>query len=51
VVKRMLNKFVCRQKPVLQPTVYYMKLCVDRDLNCGQECYMKLFVDRDLKCG
>jgi len=26
---------VCRQRPELWVTVGYMKLCVDRDLNCG----------------
>jgi hypothetical protein len=28
---------VCRQSPALWPTVGYMKLCVDRDLNCGRQ--------------
>jgi len=32
-----LHEAVCRQKPELWPTVGYMKLCVDRDLNCGRQ--------------
>ena len=31
-----LHEAVCRQSPELWPTVGYMKLCVDRDLNCGE---------------
>ena len=30
-----LHEAVCRQRPELWVTVGYMKLCVDRDLNCG----------------
>jgi len=30
-----LHEAVCRQRPELWLTVGYMKLCVDRDLNCG----------------
>jgi hypothetical protein len=30
-----LGGAVCRQRPELWVTVGYMKLCVDRDLNCG----------------
>ena len=30
-----LHEDVCRQRPELWPTVGYMKLCVDRDLNFG----------------
>ena len=30
-----LHEAVCRQRPELRVTVGYMKLCVDRDLNCG----------------
>ena len=30
-----LHETVCRQRPELCVTVGYMKLCVDRDLNCG----------------
>jgi hypothetical protein len=30
-----LDGAVCRQRPELSVTVGYMKLCVDRDLNCG----------------
>ena len=29
-----LHEAVCRQKPELWLRVGYMKLCVDRDLNC-----------------
>ena len=32
-----LNKAVCRQRIELWLTAGYMKLCVDRDLNCGGE--------------
>jgi hypothetical protein len=28
-----LHEAMCRQRPELWPTVGYMKLCVDRDLN------------------
>jgi len=57
---------VCRQRPELWPKVCYTKMCVERDLNCGQQhervckqrhemwprvCYKKLFIDRDLICG
>jgi len=31
----LLGGAVCRQGPELWLTVGYMKLCVDRDLNCG----------------
>jgi len=30
-----LHEAVCIQRPELWVTVGYMKLCVDRDLNCG----------------
>ena len=30
-----LYETVCRQRPKLWVTVGYIKLCVDRDLNCG----------------
>ena len=30
-----LHEAVCRQIPEMWPTVGYMKLCVNRDLNCG----------------
>ena len=30
-----LHEAVGRQRPELWVTVEYMKLCVDRDLNCG----------------
>ena len=29
------HEAVCRQRPALSLTVGYMKLGVDRDLNCG----------------
>jgi hypothetical protein len=32
-----LYEAVRRQRPELKPRVGYMKLCVDRDLNCGRE--------------
>ena len=32
-----LHEGVYRQRPELLPTVGYMKLCVDRDLNCGRQ--------------
>ena len=32
-----LYEAVCRQRPELCVTVGYMKLCVDRDLNCGRQ--------------
>ena len=30
-----LNETLCRKRPEMRPRVVYMKLCVDRDLNCG----------------
>jgi len=30
-----LHEAVCRQSPELWVTDGYMKLCVDRDMNCG----------------
>jgi len=30
-----LHEAVCRQRPELWLRFGYMKLCVDRDLNCG----------------
>ena len=30
-----LQEDVCRQRPELWTTIGYMKMCVDRDLNCG----------------
>jgi hypothetical protein len=30
------HEAVCRQRPELSPTFGYMKLCGDRDLNCGR---------------
>ena len=30
-----LHEAVCRQRPEMCVTVGYMKVCVDRDLNCG----------------
>jgi hypothetical protein len=32
-----LGGVVCRQRLELWPTVGYMELCVDTDLNCGRE--------------
>jgi hypothetical protein len=32
-----LTEVVCRHRPELWPTVGYMKLCVDTDLNCGRQ--------------
>ena len=37
MAKSMLQEAVCIQRPVLWPTECYMKLCVDKDLNLGQE--------------
>jgi len=34
VADNRLDEAVCRQRPELWVTVGYMKLCVDRDLNC-----------------
>jgi len=31
-----LHETVCTQRPEIWPIVGYMKLCVDRDLNCGR---------------
>jgi len=31
-----LHEAVCRQKPEMWPTVGYMKLCVDTDLEIGR---------------
>jgi len=30
-----LYEAVCRQRPELCVTVVYMKLCVEKDVNCG----------------
>jgi len=38
-----LDGAVCRQRPELWVTVGYMKLYVDRDLNCGR--YLVLHPD------
>ena len=47
-----LQEAACRQRPELWVTVGYMKLCVDRDLNCGVTVrYMKLCVDSEMNCG
>jgi len=35
VVDSWLHEAVCRQIPGLWSTVGNMKLCLDRDLNCG----------------
>ena len=32
-----LYEAVCRRKPELWVSVGYMKLCLERDLNCGLE--------------
>ena len=32
-----LHEALCRQRAELWPKVSYMKLCVDRELNCGRE--------------
>ena len=34
-----LHEALCRQSPELWLTVGYMKLYVDRDLNCGRRLY------------
>jgi len=34
-----LHESVCRQRTELWSTVSYMKLCVNRDLNCGEEYF------------
>ena len=34
-----LHEAVCRQRPELWPAVGYMKVCVDRDVNCGQQLF------------
>jgi len=47
----MLHEAVCRQRPELLPTVYYMMLCEDRNIKCTIVCYKKMCVDRDLNCG
>jgi hypothetical protein len=31
-----LHEAVCRQRAELWPVFGYMKLCVDRELNCGR---------------
>jgi len=36
VAESVLHIAVCRQRPEVWPTVFYMKLCVERDLNCVQ---------------
>ena len=48
-----LHEAVCiRQRPELWLTVGYMKLCVDRDLNCGLELVTcEQCVDRELNWG
>jgi hypothetical protein len=33
----LVQEAACRQRPELCVTVGYMKLCVDRDLNCGRK--------------
>jgi len=35
VVDIWLHEAVCREKPELLMNIGYMKLCVDRDVNCG----------------
>ena len=35
MVKGLLNEVLFRQRPELWVMVGYMKLCVDRDLNCA----------------
>jgi len=35
----MLHEAVCRQRPELLPPVFYMNLCVDRDLNCCHQYF------------
>jgi hypothetical protein len=30
-----LHEAVCKQRPEVRVTVSYMKLCVERDVNCG----------------
>jgi hypothetical protein len=33
-----LHEAVCRQRPEHWPSVSYIKLCIDRDLNNGFQC-------------
>ena len=35
MVESLLHEAVCRQRYEMWLGVRYMKLCVDRDLNCG----------------
>ena len=47
-----VHEVLCRQRHELWPRVYYMKLCVDTDLNRFLTAvYKDLHVDRDLNCG
>ena len=32
-----LHEGLCRQRPEMWPTVAHMKLCVERELNCGRD--------------
>ena len=41
-----LHEALCTQKPELWLTVCYMKLCVDRDLNCGCWLHEAVFRQR-----
>ena len=36
MAKTVLNEAVCRQRPEMWPTVFYMNLFVQREINCSR---------------